>query len=316
MKGFADLDLRLLRVFVIVAKSGGFTAAEAVLNVSQSTISNHMAALEQRLGYRLCQRGRVGFKLTEKGRSVFEAAERLFTAIDSYRAETDTLRGQLAGELRLGVVDNTVTDRRSPLVEAFERFNKRNHSVTFNITMDSPQQLELAILDGRLHAAIGSFPKLITGLNYQPLYEERHAFYCGAGHPLFPVPEDRVTLDDLRMHRVISRGYWNLEDVVRLGYGRADAYVDEMESILTLILSGAYLGFLPEHLADSWVRKGQLRSLLPSHLNHAAMFYVVTPKGNGSSPLAEAFVTDLLAANEDVNGQKTTVRHLRVHAKA
>jgi DNA-binding transcriptional LysR family regulator len=315
MIGFSDLDLRLLRVFMVVARSGGFTAAEAVLNVSQSTISNQMAALEQRLGYSVCRRGRAGFKLTEKGQAIIESAERLFSAIDEYRAKANGLRGEFSGELRVGVADSTTTDPNCPMVEAFRKFNQRKHFVTLEVVMADPQELELGVLKGKLHLAItGGFPKKITGLNYRPLYSERNRFFCGVGHPLFGVPDSNISLSDLSRYRIVSKGYWGLRDVVRLGFKSADARSNEIESELMLILSGSYLGFLPDHVAESWVRRGMLHPILPSELDHIATFSVVTPKGNIGSPAAEAFLTDLLAANAKLNGNKGRNTHLRLEA--
>ncbi|MCH3064036.1 LysR family transcriptional regulator, partial [Listeria monocytogenes] len=63
LRNVTDLDLRLLRIFACVVKCGGFTAAQAELNMSQSNISMHIASLEKRLGYRLCERGTGGFRL-------------------------------------------------------------------------------------------------------------------------------------------------------------------------------------------------------------------------------------------------------------
>src|SRR5450432_1060626 len=66
LANLSEGDIRLLRVFAKVVEAGGFSAAQIELNVSQSTISTHMTALEQRLRVRLCERGRSGFRLTEK----------------------------------------------------------------------------------------------------------------------------------------------------------------------------------------------------------------------------------------------------------
>ncbi len=60
MPNVANVDLRLLRVFATIVECQGFSAAQAELNISQSTISNHMLALEERLKCKLCQRGRGG----------------------------------------------------------------------------------------------------------------------------------------------------------------------------------------------------------------------------------------------------------------
>ena len=57
----SNLDLGLLRVFVAVTRSGGFSAARTELNVGQPTISNKIADLELRLGMRLCDREEADF---------------------------------------------------------------------------------------------------------------------------------------------------------------------------------------------------------------------------------------------------------------
>ena len=60
LRNVSDPDLRLLRIFACVVKCGGFTAAQAELNMSQSNISMHIASLEKRLGYRLrARQGRL-----------------------------------------------------------------------------------------------------------------------------------------------------------------------------------------------------------------------------------------------------------------
>ena len=88
----SESDIRELRVFAKVVEAGGFSAAQIELNVSQSTISTHMTALEQRLGMRLCKRGRSGFSLTDRGQLIYQATQRLFAALDEFRSEAGAAR--------------------------------------------------------------------------------------------------------------------------------------------------------------------------------------------------------------------------------
>ncbi len=97
MKQLHDVDLRLLRVFDVVVRCGGLSAAQAELNVGQSTISMQLAQLEVRLGARLCERGRGGFRLTEEGRAIHEASQRLLSAVDGFRLEADQLKKTFSG---------------------------------------------------------------------------------------------------------------------------------------------------------------------------------------------------------------------------
>jgi LysR family transcriptional regulator, transcriptional activator for bauABCD operon len=80
-----DAELRLLRVFASVVQHGGFSAAQSSLGMTQATISTHMRHLEERLGLRLCSRGRSGFLLTDEGRLVFSARWKSSRAVSARR---------------------------------------------------------------------------------------------------------------------------------------------------------------------------------------------------------------------------------------
>jgi biotin operon repressor len=105
----SDFDIRLLKLFRSVAECGGFSAAESVLGIGRSAISQQMSDLEQRLGLRLCQRGRAGFALTEEGREVYQSTQQLLAALESFRTEVNGLHQHLRGELNIGLTDNLVT---------------------------------------------------------------------------------------------------------------------------------------------------------------------------------------------------------------
>ncbi len=124
LRNVTDLDLRLLRIFACVVKCGGFTAAQAELNMSQSNISMHIASLEKRLGYRLCERGKGGFRLTAKGRRVLEASRTMFDAIGLFRDQAQALSGRLVGELYLGLADNLATLPQARFGDALARFQR------------------------------------------------------------------------------------------------------------------------------------------------------------------------------------------------
>ena len=191
----AGTDLRVLRVFDAVVRHGGFAAAQAELNVSQPTISNHITALEQRLGVSVCQRGRTGFRLTEKGEMVLAATQRLLKALDDFSEEVGSLKGQLAGDLKVGVVDCIATDPNCRLHEVISRFSARPNEVTLCLNQEFPQNLQEKVLKGDLHIGIGSFPHKIKGLDYTPLYEETHGLYCGRGHHLFDVDDCELNME-------------------------------------------------------------------------------------------------------------------------
>ncbi|NQD92520.1 LysR family transcriptional regulator [Pseudomonas sp. CrR25] len=291
-----DVDLKLLRVFATIVKCGGFSAAQAALNAGQSTISEQMNHLETRLGVKLCQRGRSGFRLTEQGVAVHEATQRLFAAVEDFRLDTDVLKQRISGMLNLGIIDSTITDPASPLPKATQRFVSRGHDVHLNVYVGSPAELEERALDGRLHLAIGHFPSHIPGLAYAPLYQEALGLYCGRRHPLFGCQAEQAELlAEVADSRIVVRGFMQQHDLEQLGMSKAAATVDNIEALAILIISGAYLGFLPVHFASQWVKSGEMAQLGSTHLRLMSPFDVITRRGAAPPPILQAFLEDLAA---------------------
>jgi DNA-binding transcriptional LysR family regulator len=54
-----------------------------------------------------------------------------------------------------------------------------------------------------------------------------------------------------------------------------------MEAQLILILSGGYVGYLPEHYAQPWVDQARLRVLLPAAFGYQSQFMLATRRGRG-----------------------------------
>src|SRR5439155_25259353 len=64
--------LTSLTAFVRVVDSGGFSAAGRRLNMSTTMVSNHVHALDDRLGARLLNRTTRKVSLTEVGRAYYD----------------------------------------------------------------------------------------------------------------------------------------------------------------------------------------------------------------------------------------------------
>lgn len=88
--------LNWLRAFEAAARCGSFATAAAELNVTPSAISQHIRALEQRLGRSLFDRHANGVGLTSTGRRYAEELGRGFTLIDEATAK---VTGERAREL-------------------------------------------------------------------------------------------------------------------------------------------------------------------------------------------------------------------------
>lgn len=298
MSRLDNVDLRLLRIFLAVVEARGFSAAQTQLNVSASTVSNHITALETRLGMRLCQRGRAGFRLTPDGETVYGETQKLFAAMEDFDLKIGGLNSRARTSLVIGTADCTATDSSSRLHVAISRLVGQFKDIQITLETRPPNELLREMVEGRIDVTVGSFPKLLLGLTYLKLYEERQLFYCGRSHPLFNAPAEAITLEALARHRAVSRIYWARRDIRHLQSEHPPAIVNSMEAAAQLIRSGCFLGYLPEHYAAHWVANGEMRVLLPDELTYNVPFEVAFTETARQRKAVRIFVDTMLAAME------------------
>ncbi|WP_134943075.1 LysR family transcriptional regulator [Pseudomonas syringae] len=296
MSQVSDFDIRLLRLFKSVVEAGGFSAAESVLGIGRSAISQQMSDLEQRLGLRLCQRGRAGFSLTDEGREVYQSSLQLLSALESFRTEVNGLHQNLRGELNIGLTDNLVTLPHMRITHALARLKERGPGVHINIRMIAPAEVERGVLDGGLHVGVVPQASALPGLEYHSLYSERSLLYCAVGHPLFYA--DNATLDDARLaQQEAIAPTFRLPGDVQDHYQAltCSASASDREGIAFLILTGRYIGYLPDHYANAWVQEGRLRALKPDSKFYDLNLVTVTRKGRRPHLVLESFLETLAA---------------------
>lgn len=292
----AGTDIRLLRVFDAVVRNRSLAAAQSELNVSLSTISSQIASLELRLGFRLCERGRGGFKLTERGQHVSDMTESLLRMMDRFVTDIAEIRGDLAGDFRIGVVDCVASDPSLRLDAAISAFAIQAPLVRLELQQGSPQAFQSQIMSGNLDLAIGSFPNKVGGIEYCALYGEVNTLYCGVRHPLFRENLDAVSLVRIRDFPAVGRSYWREDHENNAAFRNTSAVTQSVEQQLLLIRSGAYVGFLPDHLALPFVRENQLRQIRPEVFRYVCHFDAIFRPANAASEKLRAFLDALRRA--------------------
>lgn len=293
----SDPDLKLLRVFKVVVECGGFSAAEVELNIGRSAISRLMSDLETRLDMHLCLRGRAGFQLTDHGRLVYDATQELLVDLEKFRANINAAHSRLVGELTLGLTDNMVTDANSSIISVLGQFHQNEPEVTINLQIGAPNEIERAVIEGRINLGVIPYHHQLPGLEYNDLHQETSQLYCSMRHPLSTVPDSMIDMQQLRDYDFILPGYaHSVQFKEHFPDLKATATSYQAEGIATLILSGQYIGFLPSHYAAQWVKQQQMRAVLPDTLSYQVPFKVITRRDAQPNLLRSAFLHALCAS--------------------
>ncbi|AYR23840.1 LysR family transcriptional regulator [Herbaspirillum rubrisubalbicans] len=287
-----DLDLRLIRVFLAVVDSHGVSAAQARLNVGQSTISTQLNTLEMRLGFRLCERGRAGFKLTAKGEKFADSARRMMDALTEFGMEARNLDKRLVGKLSIGLMGHTPAQHNARLAQVIRVFRQRDEAVRIELLVRTPGELEEMLLNGSIQIAIGYFWRHVSALQYAPLLQERQVAYCAPPHPLFEQPGE-IEPEQAAQYAWAWRDYPVPPEHLPLQPRNIMAVTGNMEAMSLLILSGQHLGYLPEEMGRDYEARGQMRALNRERLSYEVGISVVTNRQSVKEPIVAAFLDDL-----------------------
>ncbi|MCG8707919.1 LysR family transcriptional regulator [Brenneria sp. 4F2] len=143
-----NMDWNDLRYFLGVARSGSLTGAAVALQVSQSTVSRRITALENDLGTRLFTRHATGYFLTDQGRDVFRQAESVEENIAVLEHGFGDLDASAAGRVRLATADSLAIHL---IIPALPQLNARYPNLRLEIitginTVDLPRyEADLAL---------------------------------------------------------------------------------------------------------------------------------------------------------------------------
>ena len=106
--------------------------------------------------------------------------------------------------------------------------------------------------------------------------------------------------DALQAYPFAGLGYHspNMEISQQLRLARKATGYDQ-EAIATLILSGAFLGFLPDHYAQSFVRAGQMRAVDAAVFRYTCQFFAIARRSPQAARATQAFLECLMQAHRN-----------------
>lgn len=165
------MELRHLRYFLAVARTGHMTRAAEALGIQQPPLSQQIKALEKELGVLLFQRHPKGVTLTEAGRQFQLEAQRL---MDGMAAMTQRMarvaRGEL-GQLNIGFTSSAAAHAFTP--EALRECRRSQPGVTLSLSEDNAAGITESVAAHRLHCGLIRVPVARpAGLEFEALLRE------------------------------------------------------------------------------------------------------------------------------------------------
>jgi DNA-binding transcriptional LysR family regulator len=188
------LTFRQVRHFIATAETGRVSAAAAALNVTQSTVTASIKALEAELGRKLFDRHSNGVSLTSDGQQFLQRARAIEASV------SDAMRGPHRWATQVdGTVDVAVSYTIAGyfLPPLLSRFWRSFPGITVRLHEFERDAIEQSLMGGSVDAAV----MLVSNLHDRSsicsrllLRSPRRLWTC-ANHPL--LHKDNVKLADL-----------------------------------------------------------------------------------------------------------------------
>jgi LysR family hydrogen peroxide-inducible transcriptional activator len=172
-----------LRAFVAVAEKRHFGSAATTLGVSQSTLSQALAALETGLGSHLVERSTRRVRVTPEGMQLLPFAQAVIDAAGAFTAAAAGTSDPLQGSLRLGLIPTVAPYVLPALLTGLAQ---ELPALTLRVVEDQTERLLASLRDGALDAALISLPLSANrnGLTAIPIYDEDFVLALPPGDPL------------------------------------------------------------------------------------------------------------------------------------
>src|SRR5215469_1963965 len=167
--------LTSLNAFVRVVDSGSFSAAGRKLNMSTTMVSNHVQALEERLGVRLLNRTTRKVSLTEIGKGYYDRCIQILADIEQADDIAGALQSTPRGTLRI-YTNTHLVQFLSPVVA---EFLATYGDVKVDLVIG---ERNIDMIDENFDISVRMLPPPDSSLIVRSLATWRHVLCCSHGY--------------------------------------------------------------------------------------------------------------------------------------
>jgi len=175
------MELRQLRYFLEITKTGHLTTAAKQLFVTQSTLSHGLRQIEEELGVALFERVGRGLKLSAAGEVFRVYAARALQELEAGRMALEGLANMQSGTLTVGIIP-TFLHTLVPAVVA--EFNRRYPKVQLVFLELLAPEIEALLLSGDLNLGLAFDRRGVEGMDSEPVFEEQMLFVAHQAHAM------------------------------------------------------------------------------------------------------------------------------------
>ncbi|MGW8312490.1 MAG: selenium metabolism-associated LysR family transcriptional regulator [Desulfuromonadales bacterium] len=301
------MNLRQLELFVAISDTGSFSRGAESASLTQSTVSQHIAALESEVGLRLLDRTGHGIILTPAGELFLQHARRVLAECATLQQAMVGFRGLQHARLTVGA-SNIPANYLVPMI--LPRLAAEHPGIDLTVqTGDSRAMLD-CLLAGTVELAVVGSRSDDRGLEFIRLASDLLVLAVSPRHPWSEC--SAITLDDLEINPIIIREKGSGSDqalrmaLQQAGFdpGRLQVSVrlGSNEAVRQALLNGFGAAFLSEIAIRQELARGELVKVEVADFAVPRQFWLATRSQRTASPAARVFAELMLESYSGTKG--------------
>lgn len=261
------IDNAQLAAFAAVIRAGSFEAAARQLHVTPSAISQRIKQLEDRLGQVLIQRANPCLA-TQAGKTLLRFTEQLSLLETEMLNDLGALGDDAAAPLRLPIAVNA-DSLDSWFLPVIQQAASRS-AITFDLRVEDQDHSAIWLREGSVMAAVSASAAPIQGCRVEFLGTMRYLALASPEYVAryFPAGVNAESLNRAPMLVFNAKDGLQQAFVARFSAESIQPpthFLPSTHGFMEMARSGMAWGMIPEDMAGTPIRTGQLVEIAPGH---------------------------------------------------
>jgi DNA-binding transcriptional LysR family regulator len=292
------MNLKQLEVFINVAESGSFSRGAEASFITQSTVSQHISALENEFGLKLLDRTGKGALLTEGGKLLLGRARRLVEDAREVALALDRFKGIQDAVLR--VAGSSIPGEYMIPVALPALLTRFPGLTLIQVQGDSREVLD-KLLAEQVELAVVGAASGDESLEFTPIAWDQLVLIAAAGHRWAtdpPAAPDQLIQEPFVMREPGSgtgsafTGALEKAGVV-VARLRVAAQLGSNEAVKRAVMAGVGVSFVSRLSVQKELERGDLVQIAVAGIDIRRQFFLAQRRGRELSPAALAFAAVL-----------------------
>jgi DNA-binding transcriptional LysR family regulator len=299
------MNLRQLELFIAIVETGSFSRGAEASLLTQSTVSQHIAALESEVDLKLLDRTGHGVVLTRAGEVFLHHARQVLAECASLQHSMAEFRGAAQVELTIGA-SNIPANYLIP--EILPDLATEHPGIQLTMQSGDSREILDSLLSEAIELAIVGSQGTHRGVDYEPLDSDLLVLAVSPHHPWGNCRE--ITLDEIATSPIVIREVGSGSDqALREALNQAGfdpvrlqiaVRLGSNEAVRQAIIKGFGAAFLSEISIKQELWRGELVKVPIKDFSVRRQFWLVTRSQRTLSPAAQRFV-EILRKNFTAN---------------